>query len=231
MISYGCMIGPPASAGKGVQIIGRVPIIGERKADITEGLIHRWMLTANANDVVGALNLTNNASVTFSSSGASFNGSTQYLSGTLSLPASGALSLWLRPSSYGNRNPGGWGLNEGNYGFTGFSSNAYSKLYAYYQYSYSALSGKTYSETDFPSDEYTNVIIKWNGATLKTYVGGDQLTGGASIGAATSAYFAIGSMGLYASGRFSGYIKDARVYNIELTDAQILTLAANGPNP
>lgn len=233
MIGYGCMIGPPAATGKGVQLIGRVPIIGERRVvDITDGLIHRWKLTENANDIVGALHLTNNGSVTFSTTnGASFNGSTQYLSGTLSLPTSGVLSLWARPSSYGNRNPGGWGANSGGYGFTGFSSNASNVLYAYYQYTSVALSGKTYNETDFPSDEYTNVIIKWNGTTLKTYVGGDRLSGDVSIGSADASTFAIGGMGVYINGRFAGYIKDARVYNIELSDSQIEQLVTNGPNP
>lgn len=34
MIGHGCMIGPPAAAGKGVRLIGRVPIIGERRTII-----------------------------------------------------------------------------------------------------------------------------------------------------------------------------------------------------
>jgi len=141
------------------------------------------------------------------------------------------LSLWIRPSSYGNRNPGGWGVNGGGYGFTGFSSSNSNVLYAYYKYAALALSGKTYGKSSFPSSAYTNVTIKWDGSVLKTYVNGDQLTGNVSAGGVDSTYFAIGSMGEYAPGRFAGYIKDARVYNVELSDAQISLLAANGPNP
>lgn len=232
MIGHGCMIGGDAVAWKGIQLIGRMPIIGERRVvDVTDGLIHRWRLTENANDAVGALGLTNNGTVAFSMDGASFNGSTQYLSGTLSLPTSGTLSLWIRPSAFGNRNPGGWGTNGGGYGFTGFSSNTSNILYAYYKYSALALSGKTYCEADFPSASYTNVTVTWNGAALKTYVGGEQLTGNVSVGGVNSVYFAIGSMGTYGSGRFAGCIKDARVYEVELSGAQIELLAANGPNP
>lgn len=38
MIGNGCMIGPPAAAGKGIQLIGRMPIIGEQSPIIIIGV-------------------------------------------------------------------------------------------------------------------------------------------------------------------------------------------------
>lgn len=235
MIARGCVIGGDWITDLSTRLIGsgRVRIVGRATGvDITTNLVNRWPLTSNANDVVGALNLTNNGSVTFSSDGALFDGSRQYLSGTKTRPTPGTVSLWIRPSVYaGNRCFCGWGINSSPYSFTGVMAQS-PIIVAYYKSSTPYdLSGKTYNSSDFPSSSYTHITFKWNSSTLKTYVGGVKLTGDVSAGSNDATSFAIGAFGAYNGSRFAGYIKDARIYSVELSDAQIATLVANGPNP
>lgn len=81
MIGNGCMIGAPAATGKGVQLIGRVPIIGKRRSISypTSNLLGAFMLSGgNANDINGTTLVNRvdqaNGNITLSSGVAASNG-------------------------------------------------------------------------------------------------------------------------------------------------------------
>ena len=189
MIGHGCMIGGDAATGKGVQLIGRVPIIGERKADVTDGLIHRWRLTENANDAVGALHFSNYGGVTFSANGALFSGA-QSLYATHGAQNPGAYSIWVNPSAYTGDPYLMAALNSGSIGFWGItaygeniSANANVSQYA------RQLSG--FSENAFPGEKLLTMVL--GDGYVRLYVGGELVSSAAfgSVGTATS--FRLGS--------------------------------------
>lgn len=241
MIGNGCMIGPPAAAGKGVQLIGRVPIIGEHKADVTGGLIHRWRLTENANDAVGALNLTNNNSVTFSSNGASFD-SSNWLSTTLSRTAPISMTIWATSSEV---QP-----NKTQRGIMGFADASFNiaTLLSMQSYCDSSRGVLCYYPGDgsfvavepltgLPQNVRTLLCVTWDGATItiRTWDGTTKRNKSASESTASfDSHFALGQFGAYAGGtnyRFRGTLIDARVYSRALTSDDFDALAADGPNP
>lgn len=244
MISHGCMIGPPAAAGKGIQIVGRVPIIGERRiGDVTDGLIHRWRLTENANDAVGALNLTNNNSVTFSSNGASFD-SLNWLSTTLSRTAPISMSIWATSSEVQPASQRGiMGFADESYNiatllsiqsyYSGYSGSSRGVLCYYPGGSFVAVEPLT----GLPQNVRTLLCVTWDGATItiRTWDGTTKRNKSASKSTASfDSHFALGQLGAYAGGtnyRFRGTLIDARVYSRALTSDEFDALASNGPNP
>lgn len=231
MIGRGCMIGGDAAAGKGIQIIG-VPIIGERKADITDGLIHRWPLTSNANDIVGALNMTNNGSVTFSANGASFNGSSQWLSCTKTRPTQFTMTSWITPVNFSARRcafaasddtgTNGWGwcaypTNENaNVVVTEGSINIPNEL----------------TLTHYPSNTKTLSVVTYGSGSLKAYRNSMLIAETTVNGSGTSSNsLSVGRFGAYDYAYWYGTIADVRLYNRALTSFEIEVLADNGPNP
>lgn len=228
MIGNGCMIGPPAATGKGIQIVGIVP------NDVTDGLIHRWPLTSNANDIIGTLHMTNNGSVTFSENGASFNGSNQWLSCTKTRPSQFTMMSWITPVNFSARrsafsacNADGapasaWGWYDGE--LTAMNVMACSIS----QYIYIANELNT---NNYPTNNKTLSVVTYNGVTLTAYRNELQI-GATSCSAATgSTSLSIGRIGAYPDGYWYGTIADARLYNRALTANEISILAGNGPNP
>jgi len=196
-------------------------------------LVNRWPLTENANDVVGSLNLTNNGTVTFGADGASFNGSSQWLSGTKTVPATFTLSTWIKvvsmpatalcPMTWGETNGAncvGFYLQNGGNEYC-FESNGLC-----YQ---STAATPTYSSTT-----HTNIIVTYDGSTVRYFRGGTEISG-AQIGGTTtrSTNFSIGRYGVDTSTNFylNGAEKDARIYNGPLAPAEITAIVAAGPNP
>lgn len=228
MIGHGCMIGPPAATGKGVQLIGRVPIIGERRiVDVTDGLIHRWRLTENANDAVGALTLTNIGSVAFSSEGASFNGSNQALSaGLMTLPTVFTITGWVRYTTAHNGVPFGTASSGGSNG-TFLNATADFKL-GVYGGTYYINSGRNLADSAWHCVAFSGGKSSTN--TWKLYVDGVD-EGSQSASFTCDGNFAIGCGGAYAGFWFSGAVKDCRFYEVTLTADQHAALYANNPNP
>lgn len=234
MIGNGCMIGPPAATGKGVQLIGRVSIIGERH-DVVDGLIHRWRLTENANDSVGTLHLTNNGSVTFSSNGASFNGSSQWLSCTKTRPTQFTMTAWVTPVNFSERrcafcasdadgaNITTWGM------YTKYSS--LTSLAACVCVASELVKTNELTITNYPTNVKTLMVLSYNGATAKVYRGASLLGSKAMTAATGDTRLAIGRMGAYAGLYWYGSIADVRLYSRALTADEIAILAGNGPNP
>ena len=226
MIGNGCMIGPPAATGKGIQIVGRVPIIGERH-DVIEGLIHRWRLTANANDSVGTLHLTNNNSVTFSSNGASFNGSNQSLSGGKVWPSTFTFSAWIKYSTASLRYALGAASATGT---NGFAPVIDSDVFL------SVRGGtlKIYSGRDLADSTWHLIGVEGHYAGAvewKFYIDGALEGSGTPVSFTLDTNFALGRLGAYESYFFAGNEIDARIFDKALTVDQHAALYANGPNP
>ncbi len=227
MIGYGCMIGPPAATGKGVQIIGRIPIIGERKADVTDGLIHRWPLTANANDVVGALTLSNIGSVTFPD-GASFNGSSQALyAGAMTLPTVFTVTGWIKYSTA--HAASAFGMSNASGGFGSSVVTLADFNLSIYGGTYKINSGQNLADSKWHFVAFSGGA---SGAhTWQLYVDG-MSEGSQSVDFTCDGNFAVGRAGAYTGGYwFSGSVKDCRFYSQALTADQHATLYSNGPNP
>lgn len=190
-------------------------------------LLHRWPLTENANDAVGALHLTNNGSVTFSAGGASFNGSSQWLSGVLEYRQPFTLTAWIKPSAWTNApiaaaNANGskqWGLST--YG---------GKLYGVF--GGLNIQGQTFDGAHFPDNVNTFVCIASDGAIAhKLFCGATKYESTDAFTAEGSDDFSIGRDGALANYYFAGLVLDVRFYSHCLSDADIAALYAAGPNP
>lgn len=227
MIGRGCMIGPPAAAGKGVQLTNSVQIVSDmRLADITNGLIHKWPLNQNGNDVVGALHFSNYGGVTFSANGALFSGA-QSLYATHGAQNPGTYSIWLNPSAYIGDPYLMAGLNTGSVGLWGIIASGENIRASANTTQYAQqLSG--FSENAFPDEKLLTMVL--GGGYVRLYVGGELVSSAAfgSVGTATS--FRLGSYNNKYN-FFSGTMRDARVYNRSLNASEIAVLADNGPNP
>lgn len=213
---------------------GRVPIIGERKADITDGLIHRWRLTENANDAVGTLHLTNNNSVTFSANGASFNGSNQWLSCTKTRPSQFTMVAWVTPVNFSARRCAFCACDAG---------GATSKVWGMYT-EYSSLTSlaacvcvaseliiiNELTITNYPTNVKTLMTLTYDGTTAKAYRGVSLLGSKAFAAGTGSTDLSVGRCGAHGL-YWYGSIADVRLYSRALTAAEITVLANNGPNP
>ena len=195
-------------------------------------LINRWPLTANANDVVGSLNLTNNGTVTFSADGASFNGSSQSLSGTKSAPAAFTLTVWVEPTSWANAPSPMAAYTSSNNGW-GFEASSGAMHYQTYYTSSQLSVSSEFNSTNYPNNSFTLMVMTCTGATgtITGYRNGTQVGQGASSSLSSSTQFAIGMLGGSGGQYFTGKIKDARIYDYPLSSAEIAALYALGKNP
>lgn len=199
----------------------------------TSGLIHYLPLTADANDDVGDLNLTNNNSVAFSATGARFDAaSSRYLSATKTwsgtftwvidalVDVGGTFIFGAADASTGSK-PIILGLN--------------------------LVSGKLYSTISTKTDGSgcdCNVVVPnitdgkfhtvaVSGSTAANepwfvYYDGVLVCGKAGLQGATmplSTAFAIGRFGGYAGSYSSCYARDFRAYNRVLTSDEILRIS------
>ena len=194
-------------------------------------LIHRWQLTENANDSVGTLHLTNNGSVTFGADGASFNGSSQWLSGTVTIPPTGTLSIWVVPTAWtGTRCVSGWlnTLGDNGMGVQGNSSWFPTKMGAFnYANSgnYGYIESRVFNSTNYPSDVPTLILFKWDSTTI--YLrdnNGTELSSVRGVAASVSD-FSIGRLGSYNSLFWSGAINDCRIYDYKTSSAEDAALS------
>lgn len=198
-------------------------------------IIHRWPLTANANDAVGGLTTTNNGNVTFdATNGASFNGSTQYLSFTKNLSSmSFTLSVWAKFATY-SEDSMPFGANVSNcttplgiryYGFSGSTRGFYNTL--------ATENTLDFNATNYPSTSFVLCTMTYNSSTstLKVYRGSTLVTTktGVSVSGSLPSSFSIGREGL-APLYFTGNLLDARIYDSALTDSDIAVLNSVGPN-
>lgn len=180
------------------------------------------------------LNLTNNGSVTFSSDGASFNGSSQWLSGTLTCPEIVTLSMWFKSNNLGSgaECPIGFALSSSPYNQLGFGGNASnSNTYVYTGgNSYITLAGD-WNVGNYPPTSFVHVLIVMDAFSSKLYRNGVLINDSLITRGAIATSFAIGQIGAYQPSYFNGLILDARIYDYAVSASEIAALAAAGPNP
>lgn len=177
------------------------------------------------------LNLTNNGSVTFSSDGASFNGSSQWLSGTISQTPQGALTLWISPSDTSTQdNIFGW-CNSGTTDYRGLLARESSQSYIKGNETGVATSGPTYNSTNFPSNQFKFIGLTWDSSTLYFYGPDGTEYSVAKSSSCANTDFALGQIGAYTNYKYAGRAKDARHYDYKPTPSEISALVAAGPNP
>mgnify|MGYP001260888785 CR=1 FL=1 len=199
-----------------------------RFSDVTYGLLHRWPLTENANDVVGTLNLTNNGSVTFSSNGASFNGSNQSLTGTATWPSNFTATAWIKFSTSSVSYAFGAANAAGENGFSPvIDSDVFLSVYGGTLKIYS---GRNLADSTWHLigvEGHSTGAVEW-----KFYIDGALEGSGTPASFTLDTNFALGRLGAYAYGYyFAGNEIDARIFDKALTAGQHATLYANGPNP
>lgn len=197
-----------------------------RKTDVIDGLIHRWRLTNNANDSVGTLHLTNIGSVTFSADGASFNGSSQAITGTKTWPTNFTVTTWIKYATAASAFALGAASADATNGF-GVCVNSDVFL---------TLRGgttKIYSGRDLSDSAWHLIGVEghYTGAVeWKFYIDGILEGSGTPDGFTLDTNFALGRLGAY-GGYFAGNEIDVRIFDKALTAGQHATLYANGPNP
>lgn len=195
-------------------------------------LIHRWPLTQGPYDAAGGLHLTNNGTVTFDGRGASFNGSSQWLSGTKTFPSSFTMSVWCTPVDFSARrsvmavsdagtsaNSAGW-CDDGNY--TGMIVSCTS---------YVTITGEL-NVTNYPTDRFTLSTLTYDRASLRCMMWRNTIPIGtfAVTAAVSSTAFSIGRFGAYAGCYWYGLLADARIYDHALSADEIVRLHHLGPN-
>jgi len=190
-------------------------------------LVHRWPLTANANDVVGGLNLVNNGSVTFDpTNGASFNGS-QWLSGVCTLTNPFSMSIWLKFPNVS--------ANGGSFVFGDSSGNLASRAGFYHSGASYAFLGTSIYALDFtavnyPSTSFVLCTITYDGTTLKLYRGITMTVSATTPFVTPDSNLSLGRFGANSQSNlyFTGNQLDARIYSNAI-DSQIPSLYSAGP--
>lgn len=189
-------------------------------------LISGWPLLANANDYIGSNNLTNNGSVTFSGSGGSFNGSSQWLSiasPTGLLPTSNtarSISFWTNSTSLsGFPTPFGYGNNT-----TTGQQVVYELDSATPVLDVGGGSAASFSATVNTSTLY-NWIITYpgTGTTFTVYQNGSSVgtpNPGSTINTITGSGLAIGRREATAGQYFSGTIRDVYYWTKVLSSTE-----------
>lgn len=204
-------------------------------------LLHRWPLISDANDLVGDLDLTNNGTVTFSANGASFNGSNQWLSGTLAKPNAWTMSAWVTPVDFSAQRSVAcacpsdgdsqlaWGLWNSKFGELGtlmcFGASVndpqiYVKVAA------------ELTTAHYPMNAPTLAVAVYVDGALSVYRDSGLVGAVSGISPSVgSTFFSIGRSGAMNAGYWYGTIADVRLYSVALTPADIALMAAAGPNP
>lgn len=201
-------------------------------------LVNRWPLIADANDVVGGLNLTNNGGVTFDGDGAHFNGSNQWLSGTKTIPSSVTMSVWITPVNFSARRSVLVMTGDGGddcIGWVSLSNNITTMALCCGSGAtggYLSISSEL-NITNYPTDRKTLSVVTLdrtqnlfsvyrNSTLLGTFTRSANLSG---------TYLAIGRFGAYATdGYWYGTLMDARIYDHALSQEEVVKLYNNGPN-
>lgn len=203
--------------------------------DITEGLLNRWQLLANAIDSAGSAHLTNNNSVTFSTeNGALFNGTNQYLSGTVPRSTSAwTLSMWIKPTAIVTTATQHICCGTGvTFGFAVLSSNSFYIMFENTNNTYNLTVTSEYTAAKFPTSAFTHVLATHDRTAKigKYYRNGTLVaTKNPTVPGTSVTNFSLGAP-QSASTFWGGNIKDVRHYSRVLSDAEIATLASNGPN-
>lgn len=195
-------------------------------------LIHRWPLTANAIDIVGGLETTNNGSVTFdATNGASFNGSNQWLNCTKLIPGICSMSIWIKPKVYGSF-PGIFGAATSDLDYVrGIYISVKSLLYQADRNIILTVENE-FTSTNYPSTAFTLICMTNN--TLISGYRNTTLVGSRS--SSTGGYYtnslSIGRLGAYTGSQyyFNGNMLDARIYDHVLSTDEIAALVSAGPN-
>jgi hypothetical protein len=203
-------------------------------SSVTEGtdLVYRWPLASDANASHGGVNLTNNGTTTFPD-GALFDAGTKYLSGTITQPSpSWSASFWIKPTSTSASRSVpfivGTGGDANDWGVQFKSDDN-----AYYESGAGTNQGcyvsSEWNSTNYPSDEFTLVVITWDGANFKAYRNTTLLdTESRSAPTAPETALNIGNDST-ADRPFPGYIKDVRVYERALDATAIGNIHTAGP--
>ena len=211
-----------------------------RYTDVEYALLHRWPLITNAVDIVGGLTLTNNGTVTFSNNGASFNGTNQWLSGLVSRPTAWSMTTWITPVDFSARRCPGMAINSAGDGdaawglwFTKHKTLTTMSVHAADSDSTNYIDvPNELSTTNYPTNKKTLCVATYCNTTLKVYRNSILLQTVTGITPAIgSTDFSIGKMGANSEGLMYGTIADFRIYAAELTEYNVATLSAAGPNP
>lgn len=195
-------------------------------------LIHRWLLTENANDSVGTLNLTNNGGVTFSSDGASFSGTAQWLSGTYNIPANATLSCWVKPTTWTKDMCVMYSFHATSSG-VGISASVAGVINGEVAGQNTATSSGHFTSSSFPSDQWTLITFSAGSSAVLYRNSSAIATATITPSASASSSFAIGAYGgtNFNHYEYQGKIIDARIYEYPpLSASEVSALYSAGPN-
>lgn len=202
---------------------------------VSDYLRNRYPLTYDANDIISKTNLTNNGTVTFSSQGASFNGSNQWLNGAVTLPTVGAISFWIKTLNYSKGNICGWMIASAPYDVTCVSFDLSYNMRGFYltpNGSGTRIASSVYNSINFPMTMYTHLVLTWDYLYAYVYRNGIGYPTYINKGTSTAhTNFSIGRVGLYTGSYFSGNILDFRIYSgTTPTPETIQNIYLAGPN-
>lgn len=188
-------------------------------------LIHRWPLTANANDVVGSWHMTNVGGVTFSQEGgAEFSGSNNLNIASITLPTVFSMTAWVKLKTAGSTQYNSvCGMASG----AGLSYVPYGTSYVRHQ-----CCGIEVSSTGVPFvDDWFMIGMGTNGSNLTTKYFNGTYQSTTSVGATrTFANWQIGR-GFWATNTYlDGYVVDFRIHGTNLSQSEYDALKEAGPN-
>lgn len=202
------------------------------REDVTSGLIHRYPLTADANDVVGTAHLTNNNSVAFSSEGAAFvRGSSKSLTVTMTQPTAFTWSLWFKVPAPG--------AGE-NHCLVGIATSVvgqrlFAEIVPTYSLSVDAQQVGAIIRPLVDTMRWRHLIVEGykNGDSpneFHAFVDGVCLVSSRydSTGLSITDKLALGRVGDYNGDYLTGNLRDFRIYDRQLTAAEVMTLYRRG---
>jgi hypothetical protein len=206
--------------------------IRSANADITSGLIHKYPLTSDANDVVGTAHLTNNNSVAFSSEGAAFvRGSSKSLTVTMTQPTQFSWSLWFKvpaPGAGENHCICGIATAVADY-------RIFAEIVPTYSLTVDPQNTSTINRPLVNTGGWRHLVIEGyavgdNPNEFNAYVDGTLLISSVydRTGVTITNTLALGRPGAYNGDYLTGNIRDFRIYERHLTAAEVLTLYRRG---
>lgn len=198
-----------------------------RTRDITAGLVNRWKLTTDANDYVGGLPLTNNGTVTFGASGATLNGTDQWLSCEKTWPTTFTVTFWAKWSAALSSRAVVAASNNtgGNSFFVDMSSDVFLGANGGSQ---KVQSGRDLSDNALHFFAITGYASGTN--TWELWIDG-AVEGTVSTTFTVDTHFSLGRLGAYNGFYAAASVLDVRIYNAALSAVDKTALNAVGPNP